>query len=519
MEIWDDVDRSVTLWKSAMLWTDQQRCADLRCGQTCGAVDIVTNAVGRYVCVVESDVVEMSDAEGICLQRPTEMLIALLSLAAGLPEDWCLSRFAPTFLGLVQSGFYAATAGGLRDYCTRAIVLADNATFDSEFSQYQCAAGADTCCPTWGLMYSKEQCSARTNDLCQPRGECATATDSCYMAYQTSAAAGSPLCPATCNRIPYSGTVGLYQAVQEGGAGMLCYNASQWQACAAADEASCGLMQDSMHSNLCAFKQSCAIPPLAEFGCADSADQCCLPSSTPVFSEALKAQCSSASSFTSLKCKVAGECVQAVDPCKQHSTPWDCGAQAGCTFMPNGDSNSNFGATCISTVDPCRGTSPAMCGQQQVLLGAQSVSRCHFIDRCTTSFCDGTDACCALSGDYDRCRASATGCTDDSRCIPEVDTCKPLSEASCQGYCRWNSTSSRCSLDVAGHPCSAIKDPYACHVSDHQCLLVPLCVNQCRGCDQCLADVYAHVVVAAQATLPGTSGPTAAANIFSDWCR
>jgi hypothetical protein len=420
---------------------------------------------------------------------------------------------------MVNSGFYTATADNLTDYCKRAIVLGDAAAFDSEFSKYKCAAGSDTCCPAWGLMYSKDQCSSRTSNACQPSGECVTATDNCYMAYRTSAAGGAPLCPANCDKILYNNTVGSYQPVQENGRGMLCYNSTLWQMCLGApDERACGGVQDSMQNHLCAFKQSCSPPPLTEFDCNEDADQCCLSSTTVTFGNAQAAQCGASTVAGGLKCKVSHTCVQVQDPCKQYTTPWDCSAQAQCTFMPNGNSNSNFGATCMSIEDPCPTSSADTCEQQQVLLGTHFVSRCRLIDRCKTNFCDASaDSCCTLSNDYAQCRAAPTGCADDNVCVPSIDECKSLSGSSCQGYCAWNSTSSRCTLDIAQHPCSAIKDPYTCTTSDQQCLLVPLCISKCKTCNRCLTDAYTNVVVRALATDPATNGPSAAAKIFSDW--
>jgi hypothetical protein len=379
---------------------------------------------------------------------------------------------------------------------------------------YQCDTEEDLCCPAWGAIWSGEQCSARTNNTCLPDSQCTVATDSCYEDFQKSAATGVLTCGPGCSSVSYSSDAGYYLPLPSS-PGLLCYNASLWRTCQGAwDGEQCDSVMDASKSKLCAFEPACDVPAQSDFGCSDDADQCCVASSKPKFTPTQFTACGQAASFGSKKCSVQSQCVQVVDPCEGLLTPWDCAANSKCKLLPTGDASGLFGTRCISIQDPCPALSGATCEAQQVILGSSFVSRCRSVDRCKTQFCDATaDACCANSGNYLKCNAAA-GCTDDSICLPKIDDCKPLKAGACAAaaHCLWTSGTSTCSLVVASHSCYSIKDPFLCSTSSEQCLSVPLCVNDCKVCETCLAEVYAAVVQKVSSTTSGVEE-------FKAWCK
>jgi hypothetical protein len=273
----------------------------------------------------------------------------------------------------------------------------------------------------------------------------------------------------------------------------ICHNKTIVSTCTTAVTAdSCSLIADGQQA--CEFQPSCAPPAANNFDCSNNPDTCCIATSRPQFNTTNVATClagNKTASFAGLGCAVKQGCIQVVDPCAPIVTPWDCAADARCSYAPAAAGTSLFGGVCKSRSNPCMGLPSADC--------AKSAPRCAYVSRCKSDLCvDRTDKCCGLSEDPAGCAAS--GCRPAARCLPLVDTCGALTAAQCSaaGGCWYDAHAASCRLNSTSHACAAFTSPVDCYsaadaAGNKMCQAESTCTSPCTQCGQCIASAYAAV--------------------------
>ncbi|GMH45547.1 hypothetical protein BSKO_13504 [Bryopsis sp. KO-2023] len=231
----------------------------------------------------------------------------------------------------------------------------------------------------------------------------------------------------------------------------------------------------------CHRVSSCDVEPSKDHSCNGNHDECCISSTTALFSEPAKVECGLSES-----CGVTKRCVRAYDACNDASNEWGCRALGRCEWRPHKNAFNPFSGRCVSFADVCDDLETCEMMEE----GGKKL--CQIVDRCETNACEKGDTCCGLG--VDAC-GSAPGCTSSGTCELRVNSCANLKdEASCSDstLCSWAMDASRCVPDI--DPCSPLHDAFSCNTMESShgnplCAWKEQCVDACYACGDCIASM------------------------------
>ncbi|GMH45508.1 hypothetical protein BSKO_13465 [Bryopsis sp. KO-2023] len=375
---------------------------------------------------------------------------------------------------LMQAGHLMNSVEGVRTACTETLEGDfSSQTLAEKFEYLQCDPSADVCCKSnqddSGLVPAQPVCEE--TDGCVSNTRCKLKEDLCDSSFRQSwENTGYAECPKSCTFIESTD----FRSLKTGdGKFGLCVDTDGREACHGSSSCS--------EDERCHKVPSCDVEPSKDFSCNGNHDECCISSTTAVFSESTKTECGLSGS-----CAVTKRCIRAYDACNNASNEWGCRELGRCEWRPHNNAFNPFSGRCVSFANVCNDLNTC----ETIEEGGKKL--CQIVDRCETNACEKGDTCCGLG--VDAC-GSAPGCTSSGTCKLRVNSCANLKDAaSCSDstLCSWAMDASRCVPDI--DPCSPLQDAFSCNTKEGShgnptCAWKEQCVDACYACGDCISSM------------------------------